>query len=79
MMINRAHKETHITFVDISSNRTMVAVPQHDSEGNEVACGVGNLRLYDTTQMNKHGKQKANFVLYDHSQKQYFNNNPECC
>ena len=79
MIIHRVQKEYHITFVDTSSNKTMIAVPQYDGEGNEVECGVGDLRLYNTTQANKHGKHKPNFVLYDHSHKRYFNNNPECC
>lgn len=82
MAIKTSHKEYHITFLDVSSNKTMVAVPQYDSKGNEVQCAVGDLKLVDMTEMTtreKHKLSRAKFVLYDHFQKKYFNSDPECC
>lgn len=82
MIINTAHKEHQITFLDTSTNRTMVALPQYDSKGNEVDCAVGDLKLVNMTGVANHEKhklKKTKFVLYDHSHKQYFNSNPECC
>ena len=82
MIINTAQEEYQISFFDTSTNKTMVAMPQYDHEGNEANCAVGDLKLVNITALSDHKRHKINkakFVVYDHLNKQYFKSNPECC
>lgn len=82
MTTNISKKEHQVTFLDTSSNKTMMAVLPHNSKGNMVHCAVGDLKLVKLNELNKHERHKikrTKFVVYDHFEKQYFSSNPECC